>query len=84
MSDEPIVRQEIWQSVAVGGLQPTINVTGVWLRTIGDRVQVMVELDGKEWRIVNDEQLHDGAKTIISHITEPAGIVGCPIWEPGT
>jgi hypothetical protein len=58
--------------------QPPVSITGVWLRTIGDRVQVLLEIAG-QWRLINDERLGDGAKTIISHITEPGGILKCPV-----
>ncbi len=46
----------------------------IWLRTIGERVQVLVERDGA-WRLVIDEY-HDGP---ISHIVEPEGIANAPL-----
>lgn len=55
-----------------------VPVTGVWLRTQGGRVQVLLEFD-RRWHMVNDEPLHDGERTIIGHITEPAGIRKAPI-----
>lgn len=58
--------------------QEPVPVTGVWLRTQNEHVQVLLEFDG-EWHLINDEWLGDGAKTIIGHITEPLGIRRSPI-----
>jgi hypothetical protein len=54
-----------------------MNVTGVWLRSIGSdlgmNLEVLVEIDGK-WRLVIEE-LADGN---ISHIVEEAGMANAP------
>ena len=55
----------------------TIPISGVWLRTVGGRVQLLVEFKGK-WRLVIDEAL-DGDATTISHITELEGINLSPV-----
>lgn len=49
------------------------NCTGIWLRRIGNEVQVLAELDG-EWRLVVTEPL-DGH---FSHIVEEAGMKAAP------
>jgi hypothetical protein len=53
--------------------EKTVEITGVWLRMLGERVQVLVEADGT-WRLVNDEPRH----APVSHITEPGGILKAP------
>ena len=62
----------------------TVSISGVWLRRIGDKVQVLVEasgiIDGKwfhdpKWLLVIEEQA-DGA---FSHIAETEGILQSPI-----
>lgn len=50
-----------------------MEVTGVWLRTIGDEVQVLVEHEGT-WRLAVAE-LRDGN---ISHIVEESGLAKAP------
>ncbi len=50
-----------------------ISVSGVWLRRVGDDIQVLVETNGR-WKLVITE-LMDGQ---ISHIVEPAGIKNAP------
>ncbi len=51
-----------------------IGVKGIWLRRVGDEVQVLAEgEDG--WRIVITEPL-DGQ---FSHIVEPGGIASAPL-----
>jgi hypothetical protein len=52
-----------------------VPVTGVWLRkTTSGLLEVLVETDGV-WRLVVEEICDDGP---ISHIVEPAGILGAP------
>ncbi len=55
-------------------LHDTVSVTGIWLRRIGDDIQVLAEIDGA-WRIVIVE-LHDGQ---FSHIAEPRWMLKCPL-----
>ncbi len=51
-----------------------IGVKGIWLRRIGDEVQVLAEgEDG--WRIIITEPI-DGS---FSHIVEPSGIASAPL-----
>ena len=51
-----------------------IGVKGIWLRRIGDEVQVLAEgEDG--WRLVITERI-DG---YFSHIAEPSGIASAPL-----
>ena len=52
----------------------TMPISGVWLRTIGGRIHLLVEYEGR-WRLVNDEPLCDR----VSHITECEGINLSPI-----
>jgi hypothetical protein len=60
-----------------------VAISGVWLRTSGGHVQVLVEIDGR-WLLVNDEKLHDGERTVISHITETSGIEDSPFDPMGS
>lgn len=56
----------------------TVSISGIWLRKIGDKVQVLVESKGKQgrhWFLVIEEQ-EDGA---FSHIAEPSGILDAPV-----
>lgn len=48
-----------------------ISVEGLWLRRIGNKVEVLAEHNG-EWYLIMAEQF-DG---IFSHIYEPSGIQG--------
>lgn len=50
-----------------------IKIQGVWLRRIGDEVQVLVEVN-RQWRKVIVELIDDN----FSHITEPNGIISSP------
>lgn len=43
-------------------------VTAVWVRNIGNRIQMLVEIDGV-WRVVVDDH-HDCGESVISHIVE--------------
>lgn len=57
-----------------------ICITGVWLRRIGNKAQVLLESEGeygKRWFLVVEEGL-DGQ---FSHIVEPAGILNSPVDE---
>ncbi len=51
-----------------------IGVKGIWLRRIGDEVQVLAEGEGG-WRIVITEAI-DGQ---FSHIVETSGIASAPL-----
>jgi len=51
----------------------SVAVEGVWLRRVGDEVQVLVEVDGS-WRMLMSEPV-DGN---FSHVVEPHGIVAAP------
>jgi hypothetical protein len=53
-----------------------IKIKGIWLRRIGDRIQVLAERDDG-WHLIIDE-LIDGQ---VSHIVEPSGIVSAPLDE---
>jgi len=56
----------------------TVSISGIWLRKIGDKVQVLAESKGKHgrhWFLVIEEQ-EDGA---FSHIAEPEGILNSPV-----
>ena len=56
----------------------TVSISGIWLRKIGDKVQVLAESKGKfgrHWFLVIEEQ-EDGA---FSHIAEPEGILDAPV-----
>lgn len=46
-----------------------VPVSGVWLRTIGDHVEVLAEIDG-EWKLL----IRDHRESNISHIIEPLGM----------
>lgn len=63
------------------GKQAAVPITGVWLRTSGDHVQVLLEIDGR-WRLINDElvaEIYPPGRVIpIGHITEPLGILKAP------
>lgn len=52
----------------------TMPISGVWLRTRGDRIQVLIEYEG-QWRLVNDKH----RESPISHITECEGINLSPV-----
>lgn len=51
-----------------------VPITGVWLRAMGDNIQVLCEVDGV-WSLVIDEFNHGP----ISHISEVGGIMQSPI-----
>jgi hypothetical protein len=51
-----------------------VEVRGIWLRKIGDQVQVLAEVDN-QWRLVIEER-QDGN---FSHIVEPSGILSAPL-----
>jgi hypothetical protein len=56
----------------------TVTISGIWLRKIGDTVQVLAEskgTNGKFWFLVIEEQV-DGN---FSHIVEPTGILNAPL-----
>ena len=55
-------------------MREEIRVGGIWLRRIGDRIQVLAEVDGR-WSLVIDEG--DGAG--LSHIVETEGIRKAPL-----
>jgi len=50
-----------------------ISISGLWLRSYGKRLQVLVEMAGA-WYVVIDEYAPE-ANQSISHIVEPRGIV---------
>lgn len=54
--------------------QPYVAVRGIWLRKLGDQIQVLAEVDDG-WRLVIEEH-EDGP---FSHIVEPAGIKNSPL-----
>lgn len=51
------------------GRKPPIEINGLWLRRIGDQVQVLVQINGR-WRIVMEEQFDSE----FSRVVEPGGI----------
>jgi hypothetical protein len=56
----------------------TVTISGIWLRKIGDKIQVLAESKGKHgrhWFLVIEENI-DGA---FSHIAEPPGILDAQI-----
>lgn len=59
-----------------------ILVNGVWIRHIGGKVQLLVDLGGTpaDWRLVAEEPI-DAA---FSHIVEPGGIARSPVDPIGT
>ena len=58
--------------------QKAVPVTGCWLRTQGDSIQVLLEIEGS-WRLAIQERVADGARVIISHMAEPDGILSSPV-----
>lgn len=54
-----------------------LPVSGVWLRTLGGQMQVLVEIDGV-WRLVIDEYAPLREQSI-SHIVEPSGMLAAPV-----
>jgi hypothetical protein len=54
----------------------TVEVSGIWLRFIEGKTQVLAEIDGK-FRLLMEEPL-DGNPTY-SHIYEPSGIRTAPL-----
>lgn len=49
--------------------QAPVEITGVWLRSVGDTLYVSVEMDG-EWRTV----ITEGREGSMSHICESSGM----------
>lgn len=49
-----------------------IVCTGIWLRSIGAEVEVLVEING-EWKVAIKTSSDPLAQGVISHIAEPAG-----------
>src|SRR3984885_3294411 len=56
--------------------EKSVSVTGIWLRFIEGKTQVLAEVEGK-WRLLMEEPL-DGNPTY-SHIYEPSGIRTAPL-----
>jgi len=54
----------------------SVAVTGVWLRAIGGKAQVLAEVD-KKFRLLMEYPL-DGNPTF-SHICETSGIISAPV-----
>ena len=54
-----------------------VGITGVWVAGSNGRIAVAVEVDG-QWRQIQSHVTTDG---VISHITEPAGIMAAPVVE---
>jgi hypothetical protein len=52
----------------------SVKISGVWLRQIGNRIQVLVE-HGSTWFLVIEET----AGAAFSHIVEPEGIRRSPV-----
>jgi hypothetical protein len=52
--------------------KPNTCMSAIWLRTIGNHVQVLVEMAG-EWYVVIDD-IADIRESTISHIVEAIGI----------
>lgn len=53
-----------------------IAIEGIWLRTAGDRVEVLVEING-QWKLAISEQVSEipernGRLSPVSHIVEPS------------
>lgn len=62
----------------VVGKDTTVSISGIWLRKIGDRVQVLAEskgINGRHWFLVIEE-LESGS---YSHIAECGKILDSPI-----
>ena len=53
---------------------PTVPVSGIWVRRIGDDIQLLAEID-EQWRLIAIDPL-DGH---LSHIVEPSGILSGPV-----
>lgn len=51
-----------------------VCVHGIWLRKIGDDLQVLAEVAPGDWRLV----ITSWAAGQLSHIVEPRGIVDAP------
>ena len=59
----------------------TVPISGVWLRSRGaDVMDVLVERDGKWYRVIREKHIEDG---VISHIVEVLGILNAPEDELG-
>ncbi len=54
-----------------------VAITGVWVAGRDGKIAVAVEVDG-QWRQIQAHITTDG---LISHITEPAGILAAPVVE---
>jgi hypothetical protein len=52
-----------------------VLVNGIWLRRIGDKVQVLVDRGEGRWHVVIEERA-DGA---FSHCVHPTGINRAPV-----
>lgn len=55
-------------------MKQSITIHGVWIRSIGGNVELLVETD-EGWRLCATEPL-DGA---FGHIVEPSGIAQAPL-----
>ena len=51
-----------------------VEVTGIWLRSIGDKLEVLAEIDG-EFRLVITESMGGP----MSHIAEVSGMLKAPV-----
>lgn len=61
---------------AAAGSQPPAVISGAWLRRLGDKAQMLVELNG-HWRLLASANLGDQ----FSHIAEPNGMRRAPVDE---
>lgn len=56
-----------------------VAVTGIWLRSNGDWMEVLAEIDG-QWRIVIRTYAPLNEMSV-SHIVEPSGMANAPTWK---
>lgn len=58
----------------------TIPVSGVWLRGVGNDVEVLVEVDGEWRRAIPSQGINTaGGLQTVSHCVHPSGIAKAPV-----
>jgi hypothetical protein len=74
------MREQQEQDARARKLKEAVPVTGVWLRNVGDKIEVLVEVNG-EWRVAIHGYTLGYRDQEISHIVEPAGILKGTVWR---
>lgn len=71
--------KEQFNKLRKGKPAPTLTITGVWLRRIGDNVEVLIERFDKDGQLKWFKAITEHYEGAFSHIAEPAGAHHWPV-----